>query len=500
MKRLFFAVFFAFIVLSLCAQARLGDFTMRGAVSQEMKADGLVGAHASFPLNSLVKITNPRNGREVEVTIVDRINPSENRIIDISPSAAQALGISAGEQVVLTVSTPQPSQLRAYEPIVDLVSSAPVTSSAQQSAPVSVSARETLQIVQPAQNEGRETILITQEQPVTQRKQNLQNPGGVSVEINNRTSEEPNKNPQDYNNVNNGNKDSNGFELASHLANANESTEFLAWLMAMSIDARDAREAREAREVREAREAREARDAREAREVRETRESREARETREAREARESREAVAVQNRVDRQVSNDSRRRENNQPAVRESQPAIHQPVSVPVREAPVPSYQEIIPQQPAPPPPVRQPVSQGATQPATTLLEEPGLPLSNARPIGTNINTLVPDLRVASNQSANIQPRSGSLPPVSPESVQIIPGLPDRSSGKNYRLQIGAYSAQDAAIRAANYIKSAGFAAEVDFSNSVFRVMAVGIPSVDVYSASIRLGALGFGQIWVRE
>jgi cell division protein FtsN len=122
--------------------------------------------------------------------------------------------------------------------------------------------------------------------------------------------------------------------------------------------------------------------------------------------------------------------------------------------------------------------------------------------PLITNINTLVPDLRIAANQSSNIQPsRSENLPPpVRPEAIQIIPGLPDRFSNNTYQLQVGAYSTQNMASRAADYIRASGFNVNVDFSDTVYRVMVIGIPSIDVYSASIRLGALGFGQIWVRE
>ena len=91
MKRFILAVvIITMIVPAVMAQARLGDFTMRGAASQEMRAQGLVGAHPSLPLNSRVKITNPRNGVEIEVTIVARIDPSLNRIIDLSPAAIQA--------------------------------------------------------------------------------------------------------------------------------------------------------------------------------------------------------------------------------------------------------------------------------------------------------------------------------------------------------------------------------------------------------------------------
>jgi rare lipoprotein A (peptidoglycan hydrolase) len=120
MKRLIFAIFCIFFVMSnVTAQARLGDFTMRGAASQVMSAEGLVGAHPSLPFNSVVRITNPRNGREIEVTIIDRMNPSIHWIIDLSAAAMQALGMRSGEQIILAVPAPA-LQRRQPEPVVNL--------------------------------------------------------------------------------------------------------------------------------------------------------------------------------------------------------------------------------------------------------------------------------------------------------------------------------------------------------------------------------------------
>jgi cell division septation protein DedD len=117
-------------------------------------------------------------------------------------------------------------------------------------------------------------------------------------------------------------------------------------------------------------------------------------------------------------------------------------------------------------------------------------------------------DLRVSANQSqAHINqpaqrqgPAQERLEPVKPEALQIVPGLPDRYSGKIYKLQIGAYSSQDTANRTANILKNAGFHAEIESLGAIYRVFAARIPSADIYSASVRLGALGYGQIWVRE
>ncbi|MGA7077153.1 MAG: septal ring lytic transglycosylase RlpA family protein [Terriglobales bacterium] len=58
-------------------------------------------AHPSLPLGTLVKVTNLRNGKAVVVRINDRGPVVEGRIIDVSYTAAQALGFK--ERGVQTV-------------------------------------------------------------------------------------------------------------------------------------------------------------------------------------------------------------------------------------------------------------------------------------------------------------------------------------------------------------------------------------------------------------
>jgi hypothetical protein len=137
----------------------------------------------------------------------------------------------------------------------------------------------------------------------------------------------------------------------------------------------------------------------------------------------------------------------------------------------------------------------------------------NEARPFVSNFSPPALDLRVSANQNQpasqnqsvesfpvrNAEP-SVQPPVVQPEAIRIIPGLPDRYSGKIFRLQVGAYSALEAANRAAELVKAAGFNVELEYYGSSYRVMAVGIASVDVYQASVRLGSVGFSQIWVRE
>jgi len=65
-------------------------------------------AHPSLPLGTLVKVTNLRNGKAVVVRINDRGPVVEGRIIDVSYTAAQALGFK--ERGVQTV------RLELYQP------------------------------------------------------------------------------------------------------------------------------------------------------------------------------------------------------------------------------------------------------------------------------------------------------------------------------------------------------------------------------------------------
>ncbi|MGD8816065.1 MAG: septal ring lytic transglycosylase RlpA family protein [Acidobacteriota bacterium] len=53
----------------------------------------LTAAHRTLPLGTRVKVTNLSNGRTVKVTITDRGPFVEGRIIDLSFSAAQQLGM-----------------------------------------------------------------------------------------------------------------------------------------------------------------------------------------------------------------------------------------------------------------------------------------------------------------------------------------------------------------------------------------------------------------------
>ena len=80
------------------------------------------------------------------------------------------------------------------------------------------------------------------------------------------------------------------------------------------------------------------------------------------------------------------------------------------------------------------------------------------------------------------------------------MPRLPDRFSGKKYRLQVGAFSSTLNANRAVQRLRSAGFTAVQEPYGNLHRVLAVDIPAADVHAAASRLGSAGFTEIWVRD
>ena len=94
-------------------------------------------------------------------------------------------------------------------------------------------------------------------------------------------------------------------------------------------------------------------------------------------------------------------------------------------------------------------------------------------------------------------QPYQGPPPP---NTVRVVPGLPNPDSGKLYHLLVGAYSSADNASIVIQHLHGAGFSAMIEQTNNQFRVSATAIPAPYVYEAVQRLGALGFMEIWVSE
>jgi rare lipoprotein A len=53
----------------------------------------LTAAHRSYPFGTIVKVTNMKNGKEVQVRVNDRGPVKPERIIDLSYAAAEEIGL-----------------------------------------------------------------------------------------------------------------------------------------------------------------------------------------------------------------------------------------------------------------------------------------------------------------------------------------------------------------------------------------------------------------------
>lgn len=62
-----------------------------------LRQDSLLAAHRALPFGTLIRVTNLSNGKQVTVKVLDRGPFVSGRVLDLSPRAAQVLGmISAG--------------------------------------------------------------------------------------------------------------------------------------------------------------------------------------------------------------------------------------------------------------------------------------------------------------------------------------------------------------------------------------------------------------------
>ena len=65
----------------------------RGSNGEIYDQNGLTAAHKTLPLNSVVRVTNISNGKDVVVRITDRGPFVGNRVIDLSRAAAKVIGV-----------------------------------------------------------------------------------------------------------------------------------------------------------------------------------------------------------------------------------------------------------------------------------------------------------------------------------------------------------------------------------------------------------------------
>jgi len=83
------------------------------ASGERFNPDALTMAHKTLPFGTMVKVTNPRNGKSVTLRVNDRGPTQADRVGDVSLAAARALGmVRAGviEAELQVVAEPAPKK------------------------------------------------------------------------------------------------------------------------------------------------------------------------------------------------------------------------------------------------------------------------------------------------------------------------------------------------------------------------------------------------------
>src|SRR5690606_24032857 len=87
------------------------------ASGQKYRHNKLTAAHKTLPFGTKVKVTNTQNDKSVEVVINDRGPWVEGRIIDVSRSAAEALGFVNYGLADVRLEVIDPGDGKSSEPI-----------------------------------------------------------------------------------------------------------------------------------------------------------------------------------------------------------------------------------------------------------------------------------------------------------------------------------------------------------------------------------------------
>jgi expansin (peptidoglycan-binding protein) len=98
-----FAVILLAAVLPMQANAQARHHGFSGLCAfYPANGNGLTAAHRTLPFGTHVRVTDPKTGRSVTVTINDRGPFGKHRVLDLSPSAARALGIISRGVIFVT--------------------------------------------------------------------------------------------------------------------------------------------------------------------------------------------------------------------------------------------------------------------------------------------------------------------------------------------------------------------------------------------------------------
>ena len=83
------------------------------ASGERFDENELTAASNTLPLHSTAKVTNLKTGRSVDVTITDRGPYTKHRVIDLSPAAAEKIGVDKADGVAPVQVEPSETPLRS---------------------------------------------------------------------------------------------------------------------------------------------------------------------------------------------------------------------------------------------------------------------------------------------------------------------------------------------------------------------------------------------------
>jgi hypothetical protein len=152
-----------------------------------------------------------------------------------------------------------------------------------------------------------------------------------------------------------------------------------------------------------------------------------------------------------------------------------------------LPQEQQVAP----PPPPINIVIHNYVGKPQPGQLVEGAMPPDY--PAGPSVSLLPP----------SSSPAPSAAQPPSRQTVgnaTVMPGLPDPNTNKKYRLQVGAFTDQNAAAHTFRSLQDAGFSPIYEHSQNFYRVIIADVPASSVASTIQRLVSIGISQIWVRE
>ncbi|AEF82125.1 SPOR domain-containing protein [Leadbettera azotonutricia] len=149
-------------------------------------------------------------------------------------------------------------------------------------------------------------------------------------------------------------------------------------------------------------------------------------------------------------------------------------------------------------------PRSQVVPSATSAPIAAPAAPVPAARPVAYPAAPPVP-VAAPATQAAPIAPASRPAPQQSVmsypvESVKVIPRIPDPSSTRPYRLQVGSYKSASIAAGMVQKMRSNGLNAYIEPFGEYHRVVVPGTSAKDIPALIDRIGQTGFNEVWIRN